>query len=107
MTHNFERELRRHAVLTYAAALTLVVSARWLDVTAMRFDDPASLWALAGLTTACITLWLVVRVGRTRARREMAMRVDAQRAAEQGERLTNLTAALGRARSEAAVLEAS
>ena len=107
MAQNFERNLRRHAALTYLAVLVLVVSARSLDIAAMRFDDRVQMWTLLTFTAGCVALWLIVRVGRSRSRRELALRVEAQQAAEQGERLAELTAALGRARSEAAVLEAS
>jgi signal transduction histidine kinase/CheY-like chemotaxis protein len=107
MGQNLERDLRSHVFLTYAAAMLIALSARWLDVTAVRFGDPVQAWAIITFVAGWVMIWLVVRAGRIRSRREIALRVDAQRSAEQAGRLADMTAALGRARSEAAVLEAS
>lgn len=107
MAQGFERDLRRRAALTYLAALLLVLAARGLDLAALRAYSPVQLWTLATFVAAWVVLWVAVRGARARARAELALRLEAQRAAMHGERLAELTAALGRARTESAVLEAS
>jgi signal transduction histidine kinase/ActR/RegA family two-component response regulator len=107
MAQNVERDLRSQTVLTGVGVLLIAISSRFLDITASRIDDPLRAWPIISLVTGLLLMWLVVRTGHTRLRRERALRFDAQHAASHGERLSELTAALGRARSETAVLEAA
>ena len=103
----YRYDLRRDAALLCVAALVLAWSARYIDVTSLSLGDPVQMRSIAAFLAGWVTMVLVLRGNIARSRRETALRIEAQRAAAQGERLADLTSALARARTEAAILEAA
>lgn len=73
----------------------------------LHFDSPHQAYALTGFAVGWFGLCLGVHSTHRRVQREQDARAEAERAAMQSDRLAQLTAALGRARTPAAVMEAS
>jgi signal transduction histidine kinase/ActR/RegA family two-component response regulator len=73
----------------------------------LDFGQPTNVYGLGAFALAAVALWVWAYRGYARMRRERAARAAAERAAAHAGRMAQLAAALGRARSPGAVIEAS
>ena len=92
------------AIIVSAAAADyfVLVPGRWLD-----WGGPVESAAFAAFVAGWAAVAWMVRGARVRSLREIDARIESNRMAAQAARLADLSAALGRARSAAAVIEAA